>query len=204
LVVVVKMTLLLTFSAYRGMWRYIGVADLVNLSKITLLSSLILFFLVPVAAIMLRGVIIPRSVLVIDFLLFTFLLIGSRLSFAALNESFVRLQSRWQPRVLIIGAGDLGELVVRSVLRARPAACSACARVAAAAAWPGRSWRFLDTLMAVPAVAGRRAQRLSVSSEVAPRTAVRIRRIGRGYAWIVILLAAVALFSRVYTTNSLA
>ena len=58
--------------------------------------------------------------------------------------------------------------------------------------------------MAVPAVAGRRAQRLSVSSEVAPRTAVRIRRIGRGYAWIVILLAAVALFSRVYTTNSLA
>src|SRR5207248_5841338 len=28
-VVVVKMTLLLTFSAYRGMWRYIGVADLV-------------------------------------------------------------------------------------------------------------------------------------------------------------------------------
>jgi FlaA1/EpsC-like NDP-sugar epimerase len=60
-------------------------------------------------------------VLVIDFLLFTFLLVGSRLSFAALNETFARLQSRWQPHVLIVGAGDLGELVLRSVLRARPA-----------------------------------------------------------------------------------
>jgi FlaA1/EpsC-like NDP-sugar epimerase len=43
-------------------------------------------------------------------------------SFAALNDVFVRLQSRWQPNVLIIGAGDVGELVLRTILRARPAA----------------------------------------------------------------------------------
>src|SRR4029077_6297234 len=67
-------------------------------------------------------IIIPRSVLVIDFLLFTVLLIGSRVSFAALNDSFIRLQSRWQPHVLILGAGDLGELVLRSIIRSRPAA----------------------------------------------------------------------------------
>ena len=60
--------------------------------------------------------------LVIDFLLFTFLLIGSRVSFAALNDTFARLQSRWQPHVLIVGAGDMGELVLRSIIRARPAA----------------------------------------------------------------------------------
>jgi FlaA1/EpsC-like NDP-sugar epimerase len=68
-----------------------------------------------------RGVIVPRSVLVIDFLVFTFLLIGSRVSFAALNDTFVRLQSRWLPRVLIVGAGDLGEVVLRSLIRSRPA-----------------------------------------------------------------------------------
>ena len=72
--------------------------------------------------IVVRNPIIPRSVLVIDFLLFTFLLIGSRVAFAALNDMVVRLQSRWQPHVLIVGAGDVGELVLRTILRTRPAA----------------------------------------------------------------------------------
>src|SRR5262249_21668757 len=35
IVVVVKLVLLLVFHAYRGMWRYIGVADLISLAKIT-------------------------------------------------------------------------------------------------------------------------------------------------------------------------
>jgi UDP-GlcNAc:undecaprenyl-phosphate/decaprenyl-phosphate GlcNAc-1-phosphate transferase len=119
MVLAVKMSLLLAFQAYRGMWRYLGIADLMTLAKVTLLSSTILVVALPVVV---RGVIIPRSVLVIDFLLFTFLLIGSRVSFAALNDTFARLQSRWQPHVLIVGAGDLGELVLRSIIRARPAA----------------------------------------------------------------------------------
>jgi UDP-GlcNAc:undecaprenyl-phosphate GlcNAc-1-phosphate transferase len=119
LVLAVKMSLLLAFQAYRGMWRYLGIADLMTLGKVTLLSSTLLVVALPFVV---RSVIIPRSVLVIDFLLFTFLLIGSRVSYAALNDTFARLQSRWQPHVLIVGAGDLGELVLRSIIRARPAA----------------------------------------------------------------------------------
>ena len=119
LVLAIKMSLLLAFQAYRGMWRYLGIADLMTLGKVTLLSSTILVVALPFVV---GSVIIPRSVLVIDFLLFTFLLVGSRVSFAALNDSFARLQSRWQPHVLIVGAGDLGELVLRSIIRARPAA----------------------------------------------------------------------------------
>src|SRR5260221_14496617 len=106
-VLAVKMSLLLAFQTYRGMWRYLGIADLMTLAKVTVISSAILIIGLPVVV---RGVIIPRSVLVIDFLLFTFLLLGSRVSFAALNDSFARLQGRWQPHVLILGAGDLGEL----------------------------------------------------------------------------------------------
>jgi UDP-GlcNAc:undecaprenyl-phosphate GlcNAc-1-phosphate transferase len=124
-VLVIKLSLLLGFQVYRGMWRYIGVADLLTLAKVTVISSAVIVVFLPVLANALRGVIIPRSVLVIDFLLFTFLLIGSRLAFAALNETFVRVQSRRQPHVLIVGAGDMGELVLRSVLRARPAAYQA-------------------------------------------------------------------------------
>jgi FlaA1/EpsC-like NDP-sugar epimerase len=117
-VLVVKMSLLLVFHAYRGMWRYIGIADMMTLAKVSVLSSLILLIALPF---LVRGMIVPRSVLLIDFLLFTFLLIGSRVSFAALNDTFARLQSGWLPHVLIVGAGDLGELVLRSLLRARPA-----------------------------------------------------------------------------------
>jgi FlaA1/EpsC-like NDP-sugar epimerase len=119
IVLLVKMCLLLVFQAYRGMWRYLGIADLMTLAKVTMLASAILIVGLPIVV---RDPIIPRSVLVIDFLLFTFLLIGSRISFAALNDIFIRLQSRWQPQVLIVGAGDVGELVLRTMLRARPAA----------------------------------------------------------------------------------
>jgi UDP-GlcNAc:undecaprenyl-phosphate GlcNAc-1-phosphate transferase len=118
-VLAVKMSLLLAFQAYRGMWRYLGIADLMTLAKVTLLSSVILIAALPQIV---GSVIIPRSVLVIDFLLFTVLIVGSRVSFAALNDAFARLQSRRQPHVLIVGADDLGELVLRSIIRAHPAA----------------------------------------------------------------------------------
>jgi UDP-GlcNAc:undecaprenyl-phosphate/decaprenyl-phosphate GlcNAc-1-phosphate transferase len=119
LVLLVKMSLLLAFQAYRGMWRYLGIADLMTLAKATMLSSALIIVGLPIIV---RTPIIPRSVLVIDFLLFTVLLIGSRVGFAALNDLFIRLQSRWQPHVLIVGAGDVGELVLRTMLRLRPAA----------------------------------------------------------------------------------
>jgi UDP-GlcNAc:undecaprenyl-phosphate GlcNAc-1-phosphate transferase len=118
-VLVVKMSLLLLFQAYRGMWRYLDIADLMTLAKVTVLASALLVVALPIVV---RTQTIPRSVLVIDFLLFTFLLIGSRVLFAALNDTVVRMQSRWQPHVLIVGAGDLGELVLRTILRARPVA----------------------------------------------------------------------------------
>jgi UDP-GlcNAc:undecaprenyl-phosphate/decaprenyl-phosphate GlcNAc-1-phosphate transferase len=119
-VVVVKLVMLLVFRAYRGMWRYIGVADLVSLAKVTVASSAILVLGLPL---LLRNVVvIPRSVLVIDWLVFTILLVGSRMSFAALNDTFARLQSRRMPHVLVIGAGDVGEIVLRSLIRSRPTA----------------------------------------------------------------------------------
>ena len=52
------------FQAYRGMWRYLGLSDLMTLAKVTLLASAILIIGLPIVV---RGAIIPRSVLVIDF-----------------------------------------------------------------------------------------------------------------------------------------
>src|SRR5205823_11292451 len=61
-VLVVKMSLLLVFQAYRGMWRYIGVADLMSLARAAVIGSTILFIGLPI---LVRAPIIPRSVLVI-------------------------------------------------------------------------------------------------------------------------------------------
>src|SRR5438128_7150301 len=58
--------------------------------------------------------------------------------------------------------------------------------------------------MAVPVQVGRRASRSSVSPEAVTNMDSRVRRFRRGYLWIVLALAIAALFSRVYTTNSLA
>jgi hypothetical protein len=60
--------------------------------------------------------------------------------------------------------------------------------------------------MAVPAIVGRRASRSAASSDAVAGPELRVRRLNAGmsYTWIVLALTAVALLSRVYTTNSLA
>ncbi len=60
--------------------------------------------------------------------------------------------------------------------------------------------------MAIPVVVGRRASRSAASSGAVSAPDLRVRRLNPGvsYTWIVLALTAVALLSRVYTTNSLA
>src|SRR5947209_12114738 len=60
--------------------------------------------------------------------------------------------------------------------------------------------------MSVPVSVGRRASRSAASSDAVGAPELRVRRLNAGmsYTWIVLALTAVALLSRVYTTNSLA
>lgn len=117
-VVGVKLLALLGLRAYRGLWRYMGMADVLTLARASLLGSLVLAFLLPLVV---PNTVFPKSVMIIDWLVFTTVIIGSRLSFSALTEGFARLQRERIPNVLIVGAGDLGEIVLRSLLHSRPA-----------------------------------------------------------------------------------
>jgi FlaA1/EpsC-like NDP-sugar epimerase len=175
------------------MWRYLGVADLITLAKVTILASAILVIALPIVV---RSVIIPRSVLVIDFLLFTFLLIGSRVLFAALNDIFIRLQSRWQPHVLIVGAGDLGELVLRTILRARPAAYRPIGFLDPDPATRNRtvhSVRVLGTTDELAAIAGQHAVDLVVLA-LAPKYAELAERLRQHCATLDIPACAATAF----------
>jgi len=119
-VIPVKMASFLFFGLYKGMWRYTGIYDLENLLKACVISSgLIVFILV----LMTRFVGFPRSVFVIDLLL-TFLLVsgarvGIRMFLSPGRErfrfTFLNKKDEGEERVLIVGAGDAGEKLIREI-----------------------------------------------------------------------------------------
>ncbi|MGE3272693.1 MAG: nucleoside-diphosphate sugar epimerase/dehydratase, partial [Chloroflexota bacterium] len=61
----------------------------------------------------------PRAVLTVDWIVVTALLIGARMSFVLIRDVLARLRKRDLVRVLIVGAGDTGELVLRAMARNR-------------------------------------------------------------------------------------
>ena len=97
------------FRVYAGLWRYTGIYDLRDLSAAVFVSSFCFYLLVH------RGFGIedyPRSVFIVDSLLLIFFLGGLRLARRIYREQQHSLRKK---RVLIYGAGDAGELVVREM-----------------------------------------------------------------------------------------
>lgn len=108
------------FNLYRGMWRYTSIHDLINLTKACIVSSALI---AAILAITIRFTGFARSVFVIDFLL-TFLMVGScrvgiRLYFQRRSGkngfTFLRRFDQNARKLLIIGAGDAGEKMVREI-----------------------------------------------------------------------------------------
>ena len=122
LLLCVKMGVFILFNLYRGMWRYTSLQDLINVLKAVFSSSLILM------AVMLmvnRFQGYSRSVFIMDGVL-TLIAIGGfrvliRLYFArgsglGLLPGFGRLRRRGARKLMLIGAGDEGERVLREIL----------------------------------------------------------------------------------------
>jgi UDP-GlcNAc:undecaprenyl-phosphate/decaprenyl-phosphate GlcNAc-1-phosphate transferase len=113
-VLAIKLTALLLSGAYRPFWRYFSAADAFHLAGASLAGSVASV----VAVLILTGFDrYSRSVFVIDWLLFSALLIGTRISFALLGDWFARLPRAETTRVLILGADDHGDLVLRGLMR---------------------------------------------------------------------------------------
>ena len=104
------------FRLYDGVFRYASVDDLVRIIKAVTLGSL--FFVSSVAFVFhFKG--FPRSVLLIDWFIILIFLGGSRFLYRIFREtySFSPFRQRVLRRVLIIGAGDVGEMILRSIKR---------------------------------------------------------------------------------------
>jgi UDP-GlcNAc:undecaprenyl-phosphate GlcNAc-1-phosphate transferase len=102
---------LAVFGAYRGVWRYTGLSDMLQLLRGitagTVASVLYLLFTTRFAG-------LSRAVFVLDWLLLSVLICASRVSFRLLGEALRGPRPGARP-VLVYGAGDAGELVLREL-----------------------------------------------------------------------------------------
>jgi UDP-GlcNAc:undecaprenyl-phosphate GlcNAc-1-phosphate transferase len=110
--VFVKMAAFLVMGVYRGLWRYTGLDDLIVFVKAVVLSS-VLSVMVVLFAFRFEG--FSRTVFVIDGILMFMFLAGSRLAFRLFRQVIPVAQSPEGRRVLIYGAGDGGELLLREL-----------------------------------------------------------------------------------------
>jgi UDP-GlcNAc:undecaprenyl-phosphate GlcNAc-1-phosphate transferase len=113
-VILIRMLCLWQFGLYRGIWRYIGINDLISLFKAVSFSSA---FIILAITLRFRFGEYSRVVFVIDWLLTLFFLSGIRVFIRAMDEYFSRQRLSGKKRLLIIGAGDSGELLLRELKR---------------------------------------------------------------------------------------
>ena len=114
-VLVIKLVLSYQCGLMHGWWRYVGISDLLDISKASLLSSSLIFCLVE-AVLRLPGY--PRSVVVIDLFLTIMVLGGARFAVRAYTERARTYGA--QRNTLVVGAGEAGSAIVRE-LKQNPA-----------------------------------------------------------------------------------
>ncbi len=115
--VVVRLAAFLVFGVYRGIWRYTSMDDLMSFAKAVAAGSLLSMMIV-LFKFRFQG--FSRGVFLIDALVMLLLLAGSRIAFRVFRQVLpAGAKSKEGKRVLIYGAGDAGELLLRELLNNR-------------------------------------------------------------------------------------
>ncbi|TML21281.1 MAG: polysaccharide biosynthesis protein [Actinobacteria bacterium] len=116
--VVVKLSLFVVFGFYNRWWRYVSTRDMWGAAR-GVTAACIVADLVVLLAHPVKGFQLPRSVAVLDWLLLLALVAGTRLFARTLIErpGAASLVARGK-EVIIAGAGDAAQLVIREMQRA--------------------------------------------------------------------------------------
>ena len=112
ILIVLKLFAFLLVGVYRGIWRYTSLRDLVTFFKGVVLGSVL-----SVLALLLlyRFHAFSRAVFIIDGLILLLSLAGSRMAFRVFRQLLPTTTSGDGRKVLIYGAGDGGEMVLREL-----------------------------------------------------------------------------------------
>jgi UDP-GlcNAc:undecaprenyl-phosphate GlcNAc-1-phosphate transferase len=115
LVIIIQISVFLLGGVYRGLWRYIGITDFLTIARAVIAGGAV-SMLVVFLEYWFRGP--SRAVALLNVLLLLVFVSASRLSFRMLPALIVgrrKLDPDAKP-VLIYGAGDGGELLIREIL----------------------------------------------------------------------------------------
>lgn len=110
-VLIIKYIVFFKFGLYRGIWRYVSVLDLINVFKAVTSASIasVIFVLF-----VWRFQGFSRAIFIIDWLLLFVFLAGARVMERIYKEIFDQASLKGK-RVLIYGAGDAGEFILREI-----------------------------------------------------------------------------------------
>ncbi|MEQ1606064.1 MAG: hypothetical protein ABL999_14465 [Pyrinomonadaceae bacterium] len=112
LLVLIKLAAFLVVGVYRGLWRYTSIGDVITFGKGVALGSAGSMLAV-LAIYRFEG--FSRKVFFVDALLLLVAVMGSRMAFRLIRQVLPAVSASDSRKVLIYGAGDGGEMVLREL-----------------------------------------------------------------------------------------
>lgn len=124
----IKIIIFAIFKQYRGWWKYVGISDLISIVQASLASTVLIVTLwyttLNVETIRrnlpgnLEGLTeISQGVMLLDLFITIMVLGGLRMVVRMYHEEFLSEMGTGIKRLLIIGAGDAGEALLREIMR---------------------------------------------------------------------------------------
>ena len=111
-IIIVRVICFYFFGLYAGVWRYASMNDLVRIIKATVISSCLF---VSYIGLVYHWIDFSRSVFIIDWFIIVLLVGGSRFLYRLFRESYPARIKRDKKRVIIVGAGRAGEMLLREM-----------------------------------------------------------------------------------------
>jgi UDP-GlcNAc:undecaprenyl-phosphate GlcNAc-1-phosphate transferase len=113
IIILSKFAMFSIFGLYRGEWKYVGINDLIKVFKSVSFGSL-LFMTILLVLYRFEGY--SRSVFIIDYIMTMLMIGGCRVLIRVYKEYFTTIaDSGEKTPILIVGAGDGGELLLREI-----------------------------------------------------------------------------------------
>lgn len=110
LIILIKGILFYYYGLFFGLWRYVSMDDLWQIIKANITASI--FFIISQIFVF-SNIGFPRSVYIIDFIICTVLIAAVRFFTRLLKERYRNIVLQKQRKILIIGAGEAGILMLK-------------------------------------------------------------------------------------------